>query len=141
GSFVYPKTVPQARKAIIGNTYPVKDQLKALGGRWSPDQHAWMVPADKANQARALVGTGKIPPPSQKQPVSEDQLDKPGLSSSADTEQHPYRTMEGGISPMLAAFTTRRGDATAATTGVERQGIRTGDRIVIRYLDDTDNKT
>jgi hypothetical protein len=41
--------------AITGNTYPVKDQLKALGGRWNPDAKAWMVPADKADQARALV--------------------------------------------------------------------------------------
>jgi len=41
--------------AITGNTYPVKDQLKALGGRWSPDSKAWMVPADKADAARALV--------------------------------------------------------------------------------------
>ena len=41
--------------AITGNTYPVKDQIKALGGRWNPDQKAWMVPADKADQARSLV--------------------------------------------------------------------------------------
>jgi len=42
----------QAREAIIGNTYPIKDQLKALGGRWNPDQKVWMVPTDKADQAR-----------------------------------------------------------------------------------------
>lgn len=41
--------------AITGNTYPVKDQIKALGGRWNPDQKAWMVPADKADAARRLV--------------------------------------------------------------------------------------
>lgn len=43
------------RIAIIGNTYPVKEQLKALGGRWDADQRAWMVPAEKAEQARSLV--------------------------------------------------------------------------------------
>ncbi len=44
-----------AQVSITGNTYPVKDQLKALGGRWNPDQKSWMVPADKADAARALV--------------------------------------------------------------------------------------
>lgn len=41
--------------AISGNTYPVKDQIKALGGRWNADAKAWMVPADKADEARRLV--------------------------------------------------------------------------------------
>ena len=41
--------------AITGNTYPVKDQLKALGARWNPDAKAWMISEEKADQARALV--------------------------------------------------------------------------------------
>ena len=41
--------------AIRGNTYPVKDAIKALGGRWSPDEKAWMVPDAKAAEAQALV--------------------------------------------------------------------------------------
>ena len=41
--------------AITGNTYPVKDQIKALGARWNADSKAWMVPADKADAARRLV--------------------------------------------------------------------------------------
>lgn len=40
---------------ISGNTYPVKEQLKSLGARWKPDRKCWMVPADKADQAYALV--------------------------------------------------------------------------------------
>src|SRR5438477_4355069 len=40
---------------ISGNTYPVRDQLKALGGRWNPDAKAWMVPIDHADEARFLV--------------------------------------------------------------------------------------
>jgi hypothetical protein len=43
--------------AITGNTYPVKDQLKSLGARWNPERKAWMVPADKADAARKIVGT------------------------------------------------------------------------------------
>ncbi len=114
GSY-WKKEEQTAREAITGNTYPVKDQLKALGGRWNPDQNAWMVPADKADQAKALVaGVGKSLPP-HKQPLSETEQQlfyKQGLSSGADT---------------------------ATTNGVSRQGIQMGDRIVIRYLDD--NKT
>lgn len=41
--------------AITGNTFPVKDQIKALGGRWNPDAKSWMVPDEKAAAARALV--------------------------------------------------------------------------------------
>lgn len=47
--------------AITGNTYPVKDQLKSLGARWNPDQKAWMIPEDKADEARKLVAGGTIP--------------------------------------------------------------------------------
>lgn len=47
--------------AITGNTYPVKDQIKAMGGRWNADQKAWMVPEDKADEAKALVAGGAKP--------------------------------------------------------------------------------
>ncbi len=41
--------------AITGNTYPVKNQLKALGARWNPDQKAWMVREELAAAARQIV--------------------------------------------------------------------------------------
>lgn len=48
---------------ISGNTYPVKDQIKRLGGRWNAGMKCWSVPADKAEQAQALVsGTATMPP-------------------------------------------------------------------------------
>jgi len=40
---------------VTGNTYPVKEQLKALGGRWDAASKGWRVPATKATAARALV--------------------------------------------------------------------------------------
>ena len=43
------------RVAITGNTYPVKDRLKALGARWNPELRAWMVPRDRADEAQAIV--------------------------------------------------------------------------------------
>lgn len=47
--------------AISGNTYPVKDQLKALGARWNPDAKAWMIPADRAEEARRIVARAPKP--------------------------------------------------------------------------------
>jgi hypothetical protein len=41
--------------AVTGNTFPVKDAIKALGGRWNPDTKSWMVPDAKAEEARKLV--------------------------------------------------------------------------------------
>lgn len=40
---------------VTGNTYPVKDAIKALGGRWDAAAKGWRVPADKAARAQALV--------------------------------------------------------------------------------------
>lgn len=42
---------------ITGNTYPVKEQIKALGGTWNKAAQGWNVPDDKADQARALVAS------------------------------------------------------------------------------------
>lgn len=44
---------------ITGNTYPVKDQLKALGAKWDADQKAWAIDEDKAEQAHAIVANQK----------------------------------------------------------------------------------
>lgn len=46
--------------AITGNTYPVKDALKALGARWNADQKAWMVSAEKAEAAHKIVAGGAM---------------------------------------------------------------------------------
>ena len=42
-------------KLITGNTYPVRDAIKALGGRWDSASRGWMVPDDKAEAAAKLV--------------------------------------------------------------------------------------
>lgn len=44
---------------ITGNTYPVRDQLKALGGVWNKSRKCWMVPADKADAAMQLAGPNR----------------------------------------------------------------------------------
>jgi hypothetical protein len=45
---------------ITGNTYPVKDQLKALGARWNAADKGWVVSDDRAEAARAIV-SGRQP--------------------------------------------------------------------------------
>lgn len=44
---------------IPGNTYPVKDALKALGATWDKDRRTWMIAESKAEYARAIV-SGEI---------------------------------------------------------------------------------
>ena len=40
---------------ITGNTYPVKDAIKALGGTWNKAASGWNVPDENADAARTLV--------------------------------------------------------------------------------------
>ena len=42
-------------QAITGNTYPVKDALRAMGAKWDADAKAWMIADAKADEARRLV--------------------------------------------------------------------------------------
>ena len=44
---------------ITGNTYPHRQALRALGGRWNPIAQGWEVPAEIADRARALVASGR----------------------------------------------------------------------------------
>ena len=47
-------------KQITGNTYPVKDAIRAMGGRWNARAKAWEVPDELEAAARALVGEGQM---------------------------------------------------------------------------------
>ena len=42
-------------QTITGNTYPVREAIKALGGTWNKYAKGWSVPDEKADEARALV--------------------------------------------------------------------------------------
>ena len=68
--------------AISGNTYPVKDQLRALGGKWNPDAKAWMVPDDKADQAKALVAGAPASNPGEKKPYRPTRCKQCGCAAS-----------------------------------------------------------
>lgn len=45
----------EPKVAIGGNTYPVRDQLRDLGGAWDAGRKSWMVPESQAAKARELV--------------------------------------------------------------------------------------
>ena len=44
---------------ITGNTYPVRDALKELGGRWDPAAKGWRVPRLHKLRAEVLVGNAE----------------------------------------------------------------------------------
>lgn len=46
---------------IVGNTYPVKERLKALGARWNAADRCWTISDENAEEARAIVA-GKSSP-------------------------------------------------------------------------------
>jgi hypothetical protein len=40
---------------IIGNTYPIKEKLKAMGGKWNSRDKVWTVPAHREEEALTLL--------------------------------------------------------------------------------------
>lgn len=52
----------QETVAITGNTFPVKDKLREMGGKWDGENKCWRVPADKAEEAQKLVSEAPVEP-------------------------------------------------------------------------------
>ena len=53
-----PEPEPKKRRTTVlvtGNTYPVREKLKALGATWDGKNKGWRVPSDKADAAQRLV--------------------------------------------------------------------------------------
>ena len=49
---------------VKGNTYPIKDQIKDLGGIWDSRQKQWLMPDQGAvATCNAAMGLGDGPPP------------------------------------------------------------------------------
>jgi hypothetical protein len=43
------------RVLVVGNTFPVKEELKRLGGEWDVLNHGWLVPKERSAEARYVV--------------------------------------------------------------------------------------
>jgi hypothetical protein len=57
----YASIVQQGYK-VTGNTFPVKDQLKALGCVWGPMEKCWYAPTEEIQvKAWAIVDARKSP--------------------------------------------------------------------------------
>lgn len=52
---VQPQDLPTFAVLIQGETYRVKEDLKALGGRYDGDLKGWWIPKEHAAEARNLV--------------------------------------------------------------------------------------
>jgi hypothetical protein len=76
---------------ITGNTYPVRAELKALGGIWSKDRQGWLVPDDRAEDARAIVAGAPTD-------------SRPPRSSRSSGGRNPYR----GVTRFLSGTTVYR---------------------------------
>lgn len=53
-----PEKAPESTEpkvSIGGNTYPVRDKLRALGGKYVPEDKTWLVPASKEKEAQEIV--------------------------------------------------------------------------------------
>jgi hypothetical protein len=82
-------------KNISGNTYPVKDQIRALGGKWNSALKVWSVPDDKEAEALALVGNS----PSRGQERSYKQIhgrceDAPCCGCCGGNESYSYESYQ-----------------------------------------------
>jgi hypothetical protein len=75
------------RVQLSGNTYPVKDELKALGCKWDADAKCWTAPADKADEARAVIAKGG--------------------SGAASTERKPFKHYKCNVCGVKADRYTR----------------------------------
>lgn len=43
---------------ITGRTYPVRRELREMGGQWDAGRQCWYVPTERAEEARGLVEVG-----------------------------------------------------------------------------------
>jgi len=48
------------QKLVIGNTYPIKDEIRALGGRWDKVRRGWLVPDNQYDKVIGLLSAQKI---------------------------------------------------------------------------------
>jgi hypothetical protein len=55
GAVVAGAPVTSGTVLVTGNTYPVRDQMRAWGARWNAGAQGWDVPAARAAEAQVLV--------------------------------------------------------------------------------------
>lgn len=79
------------RSYIIGNTYPIKDALKAAGAHWDGDRRAWWLGDDAA--ARSLVercGQATCAPQAQRPQGQDGVTEDTKIAGKATYKGRPY---------------------------------------------------
>lgn len=77
---------------VKGDTKPIKDKLKELGGRWHPKQVAWMFPLTKLDEVKsALEGTAPV-----QETKTKDDIDKLNDLFAERPEKPPVEQPQGG---------------------------------------------
>jgi hypothetical protein len=71
--------VKQGYLVVRGNTYPIKDQIKAIGGRWDANNKVWMIPEFRADYIEGLMKAKGLDAP-KAEPVREANLNFAGIS-------------------------------------------------------------
>ena len=97
-------TTTQALVAITGNTYPVKDALKAIGARWNGDRKCWMIAPDKADKARQIV-SGNTAAPSAPRAYNPTPRPAPAPSPYAGTKYQVRPKPVSKYAPLFGADT------------------------------------
>jgi hypothetical protein len=82
-------TTELARILITGNTYPVRQELRDLGGLWDRQACGWNVPADQAESARALVRNAGTAAPRQRTRRESRYASYTRFSSGAEVFRNP----------------------------------------------------
>ena len=61
-----PTIAPTAPSTVLitGHTYPVRQQMRDLGGVWNRAANGWDIPAARADEARAILASGPVRRPS-----------------------------------------------------------------------------
>lgn len=71
---------------VKGNTFPIKDQIKELGGIWDGKEKQWLMPDQSAvAECNVALGLGDGPPPV---PAPSDASED--AAASSDDENLPF---------------------------------------------------
>ena len=68
GPLIVTPPPPEPTVPIGGKTYPLRHELRALGGHWDAAIKSWVVPQSKEFEARGLVARGPLQAPPAKSP-------------------------------------------------------------------------
>jgi len=114
---------------VSGDTFAIKDQLKALGGTWVKSSSSWLLAADKRAELDVLLG---------KQPVKQEvkQEADGALPASSDAESSaaasstPSSSTPSSSAPALQPSTNANANLTIAPH--KRAVLVTGDTLNVK---------